>query len=212
MIETTLLLARHGATPSNLRRPYILQGQGVDHSLDPLGEQQAEALARSLADEKLAAVYASPLKRAVETATRAGRPHGLEPTVVEGITEADVGQWEGKSWDEIGTGWPKERDLHDEDPAAHGYPGGESFLDVRDRVVPVLESLAQRHPGEVILVVGHNVVNRAALAHWIGLPIRYARRLPQNNAAYNVLSFEQDRPKVRTINVAHHLKGLLPPD
>jgi broad specificity phosphatase PhoE len=207
-----MLLARHGATSANLSRPYILQGQGVDLPLDPLGVEQAEALANCLAKEQIQAVYSSPLQRARDTAERAGRHHRLTPVIVPEITEANAGLWEGKSWDEICRDWPEQRQKHDEDPAANGYPQGETFVDVRDRVVPVLESLAARHRGETILVVAHNVVNRAALAHWLGLPIRYSRKLPQHNAAFNVLVFEEPKTRVHTINVNKHLVGLLPPD
>lgn len=211
-METTILLARHGATPSNLKRPYILQGQGVDHDLDPLGVRQVEALARELADRQLAAVYASPLRRAQQTAQAAAEPHGLKVGTIPEIIEADVGKWEGESWDRIQEHWPAERASHDDDPSLHGYPGGENFTDVRDRSVPAIESLALRHLGETILIVGHNVVNRVALAHWTGVPIRYCRRLPQNNAAYNVVVFQENKGRVRTINVVRHLSGLLPAD
>jgi phosphoserine phosphatase len=85
-------------------------------------------------------------------------------------------------------------------------------LDVRDRVVPAFEKLAAQHRGQTILVVAHNVVNRAALAHWLGLPIRYSRKLPQNNAAFNLLVFEESKTRVHTINVNKHLSGLLPPE
>jgi broad specificity phosphatase PhoE len=207
-----MILARHGATSANLSRPYVLQGQGVDLPLDPLGIEQAEALSRTLSNEPISRVYCSPLLRALDTAQRAGRPHELTPVIIPSITEANAGEWEGKSWDEVGRDWPKARDLHDEDPATHGYPGGETFLDVRDRVVPTLEKLAASHRGETILVVAHNVVNRAALAHWLGLPIRYSRKLPQNNAAFNVLVFEESKTRVHTINVNKHLSGLIPAD
>ncbi len=210
--STTMILARHGATAANLSRPYILQGQGVDLPLDPLGVEQAEALARVLSPEKIHAAYCSPLVRARDTAERASRAHGLTPIVVSEITEANAGHWEGKSWDDICQHWPEERRLHDEDPAANGYPNGETFADVRDRVVPAMEKIAARHRGETVLVVAHNVVNRAALAHWLNLPIKYSRRLPQNNAAFNVVVFEEPKTRVHTINVNKHLAGLLPPD
>jgi broad specificity phosphatase PhoE len=51
------------------------------------------------------------------------------------------------------------------------------------------------------LVVGHGIVNRVLLAHWLGLPLRYARALPQDNGAYTILEFNDDKPKVRAMNV-----------
>ena len=212
MIETILLLARHGATASNLARPYILQGQGIDFPLDDLGVRQAEALARELQDYRIAAVYASPLKRSQQTATIAGQPHGLKPTVIEGINEANVGKWEGLSWDKIGAGWPREKAAHDDDPTKQGYPDGENFIQVRDRCIPSFQQLAEKHVGETILVVGHNVVNRVSMADWMGIPIRHSRRLPQNNAAYNIILFPHGKAHVQTVNVTRHLSGLIPAD
>jgi len=210
--ETTILLARHGATGSNLARPYILQGRGVNFELDPLGVQQAEALAAELKDAPITAVYASPLKRSQETAAIAAKPHHLTPVIIEDITEAETGEWEGLSWDKIAAGWPKEKAAHDDDPSKQGYPGGESFLDVRNRCIPAFQTLADKHAGETILIVGHNVVNRVSLADWMGIPIRYSRRLPQNNAAYNVILFPHGKVHVQTVNVTRHLSGLIPPD
>jgi broad specificity phosphatase PhoE len=210
--ETILLLARHGATTCNLRRPYVLQGQSVDYDLDVLGVQQATALAEALAGQTLAAVYTSPLLRAARTAAIAAAPHSLVPIPVDEIKEANAGLWEGKSWDVIDSSWPAEKTAHDNDPGVNGYPGGESFGQVRDRSAPAFQAMAQRHPGQTVLAVSHNVVNRSVLAHWTGIPLKYARRIPQYNAAYNVVVFENGSVKVRTINGAGHLAGLIPPD
>jgi broad specificity phosphatase PhoE len=210
--ETTLILVRHGATPSNLMRPYVLQGQGVDHDLDPLGVRQAEAAAGVLGEFEIAAVYASPLKRAQQTALAIASRHSLRVETLPAIIEADVGRWEGMAWETLPEVWQSARQLHDEDPSIHGYPEGENFAQVRDRCVPAFESLAHRHAGQTVIAVGHNVVNRVCLAHWMGLPIRYCRRLPQNNAGYNVVMFRGSAVKVMTINASGHLSGLLPPD
>lgn len=212
MSETILLLARHGATTCNLRRPYVLQGQSVDYDLDELGVRQAESLADALAGQPIAAVYTSPLLRAARTAAIAAAPHSLEPIPITEIQEANAGLWEGKSWDDIDSDWPVEKAAHDDDPSANGYPGGENFGQVKDRSEPALKAIAQRHPGEMILAVSHNVVNRALIAFWTGIPIKYARRIPQYNAGYNVVVFEGGSVKVRTINSAGHLAGLIPPD
>ena len=212
MSDTTILLARHGATGSNLARPYILQGRGIDFHLDEIGVKQAEALAQELQDFPIAAVYASPLKRSQQTATIVGKTHGLTPTIIADINEANVGKWEGLSWDKIGAGWPVERAAHDDDPTKQGYPDGENFIQVRDRCIPAFQTLAEKHEGEMIFIAGHNVVNRVCMADWMGIPIRYSRRLPQNNAAYNVILFPKGKAHVQTINVTRHLAGLIPAD
>src|SRR4051812_44541389 len=103
-----LLLARHGATELNLRRPYVLQGQAVDLPLCDLGRRQANALAQALAKVRIGAVVSSPLIRARQTAAAVADLHGLSVRVLPGITEANVGRWESLSWEQARREWPEE--------------------------------------------------------------------------------------------------------
>lgn len=203
---TTLLLIRHGATPANLRRPYTLQGLRPDADLAPVGIDQAISLGVAMRPFPIVKVYASPLRRAWDTAAcvAPGVPHALEPDLVE----ADTGDWTGLTWDDIDRRWPADARAFHADAEADGYLGGENLAQVRARVLPVIEALVARHPHQTIAAVSHGVVNRVLLAHWLGIPLRFARRLPQDNAAYNVIEFG-GTPKVRTLNAAGHLHGLL---
>ena len=93
-----MILARHGETASNR------DGLGLglqDVPLTEKGRKQAEALAEALADAKVAAVYSSPLRRAVDTARAIASRHRLEVVVDEGLTEMDVGELDGLSFDEM---------------------------------------------------------------------------------------------------------------
>ena len=179
MSVTRVYLIRHGATEANRARPYRLQGRGTDLPLDALGRAQAERTAGALvtAGVRLVAVYSSPLSRALETARVVAEPHGLVPQAVEGLTEADVGRWEGLTWDDVQSREPELFERFHGDPGRVPYPDGESFADVADRVSPVMAGLASEHPGESIAVVAHNVVNRAYLAGLLGVPIERARAL-----------------------------------
>lgn len=205
-----IILARHAATASNLVRPYILQGQGMDGSLDEQGRRQAAALAETLASFKIDRVYASPLKRAMETADAIARAHGRRVEAVAGLIEAKIGEWEGLNWSQIHQRWPAEAAAFEERPDEQPYVGGESYTDVWRRAGAAVADLAQKCRGERIVVVGHNVVNRALLAGWLAIPLRFARKVPQNNAGYSVLTHDGARARVRTINVIAHLDGLLP--
>ena len=85
---TEILLVRHGETEWN--RESRFQGH-ADPPLNELGREQAAELATALAGEELAAVYSSPLKRALETAQAVAEPHGLSAIPVESLREVDVG-------------------------------------------------------------------------------------------------------------------------
>ena len=202
--RTIVYLIRHGATANNRAHPPRLQGRGVDLALSPAGRWQADQTAQLLADISLAAVYASPLKRSRETAEVIAAPHHLEVGIEPDLAEVDVGQWEGRSWVEIEQTEPEAYLRFTTEPDRYGYVGGENLSQVRDRALPALTRLAEKHRGEAIAVVGHNVVNRTFLASVLGIPLRRARSLSQENAGVNILRYEQDW-KLITLNSVFHL-------
>lgn len=203
--ECTLLLLRHGATENNLADPPILQGSGINCGLSEHGCRQAEAASKLISAAAVSAVYASPLNRARETAEIVARPHALKVNATEEITEADVGEWEYRSWVNIAVEDPHEYEQFMTDPSLHGYLGGENLSQVLDRVLPAIRTMANRHLGETIVVVAHNVVNRVLLAHGLGLATREARTIAQDNCGINVIKFTNDSLKVKTLNSSFHL-------
>jgi len=198
-------LVRHGATPSNLERPPRLQGRTVDHPMTAEGETQARKTSQYLAGFPIRAVYASPMLRARRTAELIAAPHGLKVETIDQLVEVDVGDWEGKAWDEIERDHPEQYARFMGDCGMHGYPGGENMTQVVERVAPVFMSLAQSHPGEQIVVVAHNVVNRSYLADLLGLAQRDSRRVPQDNCGVNLLRYRGGRMKALTVNAIGHL-------
>ena len=205
---TRVYLIRHGATALNRAVPYRIQGRRADLPLDAAGIEQARRAAEVLVGIEMAAVYASPMLRAMETAHAIGQPHGLDPIAVAALVEADVGRWEGLTWDEARALDPEPCAQFLARPGTIPYPGGESFLDVQHRAAPAIAALAADHPGARIAVIGHNVVNRACLALWLGLPIDRARGLRQSNGGINVIDFGDGAPTVETLNAGLHLNGL----
>src|SRR5205809_6463832 len=106
---TIVLLVRHALTPTT---GAILPGRAQGLHLSDEGRRQADAVARRLAAlPKIAAIYASPLERARETAAAIARARGLALRIERGLIELDVGAWTGRSlkrvarrpeWREIG--------------------------------------------------------------------------------------------------------------
>lgn len=208
MQPTTLLLVRHGATDSNLTKPPRLQGRTVDHSLSSTGREQARRTRELLASEPIAAVYSSPLLRARETALAIADPHRLPVGTIAEIAEVDVGQWEQKSWDEIARTEPEAYARFLADPEHHGYRGGENLAQVQARVVPAIRGCMAAHPSETIVIVAHNIVNRAFLAGVIGIPLARARTLLQANGCVNVVKLDRGELGVETMNSAFHVRGI----
>jgi len=199
------ILVRHGATAANLAKPAILQGRGVNLGLSPTGQKQAERAASFLKDFPVRAIYSSPLLRAQETAQFIASPHKQDLRLVTELTEVDVGIWEGRSWEDIAKEDPDAYRRFQADPGSYGYQGGESMQMVQDRAVPVLRAILDQHLGETIVIVAHNVVNRAFLAAMLGMPLAVSRRLMQDNGCLNFLEHRPGETLVRTVNLVHHL-------
>ncbi len=201
-----VFLLRHGATANNMAVPPRIQGSRENPGLSDAGRQQAEATARFLAPQPIKAAYSSPLARAFETAEIVSRPHGLPVQEVDALREADVGRWEGKSWEEISHREPEAHRLFVNDPGTHGYAGGENLTQVQQRVLPAVEQIMSAHLGQCILIVGHNVVNRTLLAGMLQLPVARARGISQDNCGVNVLRYRDGKLKLLSSNVAFHLQ------
>lgn len=199
-----LFLIRHAATANNRARPPILQGRRTDPGLSPEGVEQAEQTARFLADYPLDAVFSSPLRRAMETAAAIALPHGLKVLPDGGFIEADVGEWEGLSWDKIEKRFPDEYRAFMANPVNSPYRGGESIGDVQRRTLGHFERLGAENLGKNIVLVAHNVVNRAYIAHLTEISVGKYRSVPQSNCGINLLRYRDGKMKVLTINGRFH--------
>lgn len=202
-----LYLIRHAATPNNRARPPRLQGRRTDPALSEEGQQQAERTGRLLADVPLGAVFASPLRRARQTAEAIAAPHNLSVEIVEDLIEVDVGQWEGRPWDEVERDYPEAYRLFMADATVNPYLGGENLSVVQARAVPALEQLMAANTGRVIAAVAHNVVNRCYLAHLLDVPLARYRSIPQENCGVNIIRYRKGRIRPITINAVEHLDG-----
>ena len=89
-----------------------------------------------------------------------------------------------------------------DDPGKFGYAGGESFDQVLLRVRPVFHELLQRHQGQSIAVMGHQIVNRVIVADLMGLPMVEARKIKFANAGVSVISVEESKPILMSLNIA----------
>lgn len=155
--ERPLLLARHGETADNAARRF--QGRR-NPPLNPRGREQAAALARGLRGETIAALWASPLLRAAETAEIVAEAIGLPVQFDDRLREIDVGDWAGRSYAEIFLEAPGELERWAAGDLAFRFPGGESLAEQTDRVVEALEEI--RAAVVPALVVCHGGVIRVA--------------------------------------------------
>jgi broad specificity phosphatase PhoE len=192
---TTILLARHGETDWN--REGRFQGW-ADPPLNRTGLDQAVELSVRLMAEELAAVYSSPLVRALETAEIVAASHGLEPVTVEALREVDVGSWSGLTRAEIEERFPDEyaRWLDYE----QGWQDGETYEAMSARVVAALLELATANDGARLLVVSHGGPIRAAAAAADGVSYAEARRRSPVVGNATVLELAVESGKLRRLD------------
>lgn len=156
MEPTRIIAIRHGETSWNADAR--IQGQR-DVGLNDTGRWQARQVGKALADEPISAVYTSDLERAHATARSIADATGLPVVADEGLRERSFGMFEGKTFDEIHATWPEHaQNWRRRIPEWEPPEGGESLLQLRERVTRTMAALAARHLGEQIVVVAHGGV------------------------------------------------------
>ncbi|MBS2019876.1 MAG: histidine phosphatase family protein [Deltaproteobacteria bacterium] len=202
-MTTRLMLIRHGATTLSAEDRFA---GATDVDLSDEGRRQARCLAERLASEKVAAVYASPMKRTRETASILATPHELEPILDAGLREIDHGRWEQLTRKEVEAKLPDEYASWEEDPFTFAPEGGESGLQVMARALPVIRGIVVRHPGQTVAIVSHKATIRLLLCTVLGIdPRGYRDRLDQSPACLNVVDFKDTvRARLMTYNDTTH--------
>ena len=159
--NTHLILVRHGQIQANVDK---LWHGWTDSALTETGHAQAERAAARIAEEHpdIAAVYASPLQRAYNTAQAIANALGLQVVEEPRLKEYGIGVLEGVSFGDL----HREHDFFNQiDADAHYAPeGGESITQVGQRVRQAIAELQARHPGQKILAVSHGAAMALALA------------------------------------------------
>lgn len=184
-MATRLYLVRHGATELSAEDRFA---GATDVLLSPEGEHQARCLTGRLAQNRIDAVYASPLRRTLRTAELLAEPHGLAVTPVDGLREIDHGHWEGLRRTEVEERFGEEYAAWEADPFTFAPAGGESGLAVLARALPALRALIERHAGGAALIVSHKATLRLLLGSVLGFDLRgYRDRLDQRPCCLNVL-------------------------
>jgi len=196
---TTLLLIRHALNDWVGKR---LAGWTPEVHLNDKGRAQAQALAQRLAHRPLAAVYTSPLERAVETAQAIAVPHHLEVQIREGVGEVRYGAWTGKSLKELSQedAWRMVQVY----PSGARFPGGEMIREMQARAVAEIDAIVAAHPEQTVAVVSHADVIKAVLAHYVGLHLDLFQRLVISPASLSVLAFTPMGPRLICLNDTSH--------
>ncbi len=198
-----LILIRHGETARNASG--AVQGR-ADVPLNDLGTRQAAALAASMRADQVAAVYASPLQRARDTAAPLAAMLNLPVQIEPDLIEMDVGAMEGLTsaamraqYAEFLAVWASA------DGPAMPMPGGESLEAVQQRGWAAVQRIRERHPDETVVAVSHNFVISGIVCRATGVPLSGFRRLRHGIASRTVIDVRAERSVVIHLNDTCHL-------
>ena len=200
---TRLIVVRHGFSVSNAERRYTGQ---QDVALSPLGHEQAKLLADHLGiTEQITAVYASDLSRAMDTVAPTAKRFGLEVIPEPGLRETDVGEWTGRTYEEVALHDAERMAQHRADPSVP-CPGGECHRTVFARVESTLKRILEENEGGCVLLATHAMPARCieALSAGHGIEDIRAHHVAPN-ASYRIYAYRKGKLISQGRNVVSHL-------
>lgn len=202
---TLLFLIRHGRSTWNAE--HRIQGN-ADPPLDEVGQEQARQLADRLqrSNRAVVAVYTSPLRRARQTAQILGDALGVPVTSEERLTEYDVGDITGLTWEQVVKQYPDVAQRWAEASEDLDIPGAEESASFRERVAIAFGEIVERHAGESVGVVAHGGTLGSYLNHLIRLPSRFSP-FRFGNASLTIVEVNSVRSRILLLNDTCHLGG-----
>jgi len=194
---TRFWLIRHGEPAEEMRgRCY----GSTDAGLAETGRSQMAQAAEYLKTEPIAAIYTSPLSRAVESARILAGVLSRPIEIAADLREIDFGDFEGLTYDEIAVRYPDLYRKWMETPTEVRFPNGESFSQMRGRVLGAFEAIQRERKEQTVAIVSHGGVNRILIAWALRMPDDCLFRLAQDYAAINLLEIGDGIPNLRLLN------------
>ncbi|MGW1466349.1 bifunctional RNase H/acid phosphatase [Streptomyces sp. NPDC002308] len=203
----TFLLLRHGETVLTPEKRFSGSG-GTDPELSATGREQAErAAAHFAALGTVQEIVSSPLRRCRETAGAVAARLGLDVTIDEGLRETDFGAWEGLTFAEVRERYGSDLTTWLTDPQAAPTGGGESFVEVADRVAVARDRLAAAYTGRTVLLVSHVTPVKTLVRLALGAPPESMFRMELAPASLSEVAYYADgNASVRLFNDTSYLR------
>ena len=203
MLRLRLILVRHGET--QLNKDGLIQGIN-DSRLTNTGRAQARALAKALSQDVPFDLYTSPLARAVETAQAIAEGLQVPLTPLEGLAEADAGELEGLTGQEMRRRYPDFARRWDQDSGTAQMPGGESLLQVQERAWRAVTDLMEKHPNGTVVAVTHNFTTQTIICKVLDMPLNSSQRLRQDVGSITRLELSEHKGVLVSLNETWHLR------
>lgn len=187
-----LYMLRHGETTFSINRGYC---GALDVELTESGQVMAQAFADEYKSVDWEAIYCSPMKRTVATATPLAEATGLTLEIRDGIKECNYGEWEGKTKGEVSEEFTANYYHWMTEPAWNAPEGGETAVEVRNRSMAVIAEIEEKYKHGNVLLVSHRTTLRVVLCSLMGIDLgRYRDRLDYPAASLSIVSFGKYGP------------------
>lgn len=185
-----IVFIRHGRTKANQKGIY---GGHLDIPLSAEGIEEAEQLSKALQHKKFAKIYASPLRRAVQTAQLLG----FTPEIDNRLCEMNFGIFEGLTYQDIVTKYPDETEKWNTDYLNYRIPKGESLMDVYNRVSQFLSEIPEEK--DPFLIITHEGVIKCALCSILGSP-EYFYRFKAEYCRFTQIAITEGYGYIKSLN------------
>lgn len=193
-----------------MSRANVFCGSGLDPDLTPDGEEMARALAEAYRELPWQAVYASPLRRAVATASPLCEALGMKPELRDQLKEIGYGAWESQTVAQVSEKFHDDYLRWTADPAWNAPTGGEAAIAIAQRSLKVVEEIQSRFPDGNVLVVSHKATIRIALCALLGIDVgRFRFRLNCPVGSISIVEFSEHGPLLQTLANRTHLNQRL---
>ncbi len=201
-----IYLIRHGESEGNKEKRF--RGR-EDFPLSEAGKEQVRNLGIALKDSGIQLIYSSPLIRAYDTARAVAETTGAKIITEPDFRSIALGEWEGKTKEEIEKLYPEEFRIWLSNPEKLRMPGFEPIPSLRRRAMRALNRVVRENPGKTIAVVSHTAVLKVIFAGILGLKPPYFWKVQFDTASYSLIKHDEDRGySVVFLNYTHHLSGV----
>lgn len=199
----SLYFLRHGETTHSQTGGFC---GSLDAELTTAGTAMAQAFADAYSNLKWAAVFASPMKRTVATATPLCEAINLPLQLRDGLREVEFGAWEDQTRNYVKEHYPDDYARWTIEPAWNPPTGGETALRAASRADTVIAEIEDNYKSGNVLVVSHKTTIRILLCSLLGIELgRYRDRIDMPVASLSVIQFGQYGPMLQRLGDRYHL-------
>ena len=206
-MTTRLIMIRHGESIDNIKKK--VQDQSIGSELTEKGIKQAEASAERLKNQKVDAIYSSSTKRTIQTAEIINKYHNLEIIVEKNLIDRNYGILIGTP-NNAADMTEEQIEIHKKMKEDEDYkiPNGESFRDVKERVIPIIENIVKKHKDKSVVISSHGNVIRAIVCSLLNIPLKESYKMKSAvNCSYTEIRLN-GKPELVSFFCVKHLSDI----